>query len=101
MIGSAFKNCILFPVKISRGYPVYTFTRKNIIQFCRLKDFGEEIIENIKEKTLNDSPHPPNPTNSPHSPDSPLLLEKGDSGESGECEGQEGMNNNVEEDSDG
>ncbi len=98
VIGSAFKNCVLFPVKISRGYPVYAFTRKNIVQFCRLKDFGEEIVENIKEERLTNPPHSPDHTNPPHpshSPQSPSLLSlmNGGSGGSGESEGQEGTNN--------
>lgn len=100
VIGSAFKNCILFPVRTLHGYPVYTFTKEKIIQFCKLKDFGNEIIEKISQKTLINSPNLTNSLNLPDSPNLPNtdtisdISERGNEGGMGESKGQVGTINN-------
>lgn len=96
VVGSAFKNCILFPVRTLQGYSVYTFTKESIVKFCRLKDYGNDIIENIKQKSLTNSPNSTHSLNSPHSPHSPKS-KTGDSGEIGESVGHK-PTNNLDED---
>ena len=72
-------------------------SKEKLVQFCKLKDFGNEIIEKISQKSLKDSPNSPNPTNSlnlPNSPNSPNtdnssdISERGDEGGMGESKGQ-------------
>lgn len=86
-LGSVFRNCTLFPVKMSGGYPVYTFSRESIVRFCKAKDFGDEIINTIKQVKLS--------TNSTNSPNSTLSTDSthstqksGESVESVESEGR-------------
>jgi hypothetical protein len=97
-LGSTFKNCVLFPVRTLDGYPTYTFTKKTLKQFCRLKNFGEEIVKKLDQKTIKDStihkdslnslnsPHSPHSLNSPQLPNSqtPILFTDKKS-ESSEC----------------
>lgn len=80
IIGSIFRNCILFPVRTLHGFPLYTFTREKLVQFCNLKDFGEEIIEKLNQKTLSHTPTLP--FNSPNLPIQPILDNKGKLGKS-------------------
>lgn len=66
-LGSTFANVSLFPVRASGGYAFYTFSRENVIQFCKAKDFGEDIVEGIRQDKISnkdptDTTEPTNPT---------------------------------------
>ncbi|MEM3555270.1 MAG: hypothetical protein QXF56_00920 [Candidatus Micrarchaeia archaeon] len=71
VLGSTFKNCLLFPARKLHGYPVYKFSKEAVIQFCRLKDYDEEITEKIRQMLLDNSPNSTNSPNSPNSTNSP------------------------------
>lgn len=51
-LGSAFKNSTLFDVRVLDGCPLYKFTRDGIITFCKAKDYGDEIIKDIKQDII-------------------------------------------------
>ena len=80
VLGSAFKNCVLFPVRILDGYPTYKFTKESILQFCNLKDFGDDIKQPLH------SLHTLQPLHSLHSLNSP---QTSGISESSESKGQE------------
>lgn len=70
-LGSVFKNCTLFSVRGLHGYTRYTFTRDGVIRFCKMKGFGNEIVDFLKQSGIpTNPPNPTNPTNPPNSPNS-------------------------------
>ena len=76
VLGSAFKNCVLFPVRILDGYPTYKFTKESILQFCNLKDFGDDIKQPLH--SLN-SPHSLHSLHSLNSPQTSGISESSES----------------------